>query len=91
MPKRREAGKKAGERWIIVFDGPARNLDSGETVVRVMAEEDDFMSVFESVDEARRVSVFESVDEARRALYGHMMRPFAAWILNVNTGETESP
>ena len=78
MPKR-PAKKK--ERWIIIFDGPGKNMDTDENVIRIMDDgEGDCVA-----------AVFSSAEEARAILDGHFARDYAVWILNIDTGDTQNP
>jgi hypothetical protein len=74
---RRTARRPA--RFIVVFDGPARVVATGQSVVRIMAEDDCV------------ATVFPSVEAARELLAGHVMRDYAAWILDVDSGDVHEP
>lgn len=61
-------------RWIVIFDGPAKDK-RGHRVVRAMGEDDCV------------ISMFRTYDAAKGNLKNHMMRDYARWILNVDTGD----
>jgi hypothetical protein len=79
VKKRKRVRRFDEARFIVVFDGPARHADTGRSVVRIMAEDD------------CEATVFPSVEAARGLLAGHLMREYARWILDVDTGETHDP
>jgi hypothetical protein len=78
-PRSGRITKKRKSRWIIIFEGPARDL-AYENIVRLLM-----------TSEESHCRVYPSAAAARKNLQFHIMRPFATWLFELNSGDAEVP